>query len=127
MITPLDELRSKREAGLAQRRQIDHLRRGSLSQQFFKKHQDGKVIEAGPYYVLQCFYQGGKCSERIPASEAPAVQRQVDNFRLFQKLADDFVNLSEQLTQLERAAPGSKTNFKARNSPTSSATKPKGS
>ena len=125
MITTIDDLRSKRETVLAQMRQIDHLRRGSLSQQFFKKHEGGKVVKSGPYYVLQCFYKGEKCSERVPASEAPVVQQQVENFRLFQKLADDFINLTEQLTQLESAAPPSKKNSKSPNLPTSNSTKPR--
>ena len=48
MSLTLDELRSKRATILGQMQQIDHLRRGTLSQQFFKKRQNGEVVEFGP-------------------------------------------------------------------------------
>lgn len=123
----LDQLLSQRETILQQMRQIDRLRRGTLSQQFFQKTQDGKKVKSGPYFVLQCFYKGEKCSERIPADDATVVQQQVDNYRLFQKLADDFVNLTEQLTQLEAQGPDSKKNFSNLKSPTRNSRKPKAS
>ena len=121
----LDQLLSQREAILQQMRQIDRLRRGTLSQQFFQKLQGGKKVKAGPYFVLQCFYKGEKCSERIPADDATVVQQQVDNYRLFQKLADDFVNLTEQLTQLEAQGPDAKKNFTHPKLPTRNSRKPR--
>lgn len=89
---------------------IDHLRRGTLSRQFFKTRRDGKIVESGPYFVLQCSLKGKKCSERIPASQAVEVEQQVENFRLFNSLAEEFVTLSDQITQLESSADESKKN-----------------
>lgn len=89
---------------------IDHLRRGTLSRQFFKTRRDGKIVESGPYFVLQCSLKGKKCSERVPASQAVEVEQQVENFRLFNTLADEFVTLSDQITQLEWSADDSKKN-----------------
>lgn len=122
-----DHLLSQREAILAQMSQIDRLRRGTLSQQFFKKEQAGKTVKSGPYFVLQCFYKGRKCSERIPADAAPVVQQQVDNYRLFQKLADEFANLTEQLTQLEAQGPDAKKTSTDPKLPTRNSRKPKAS
>ena len=96
-------------------KQIDHLRRGSFRRQFFKTRRGGQSVEAGPYFVLQCSLKGKKCSERIPAAQAEEVQKQVENFRLFNSLAGEFVTLSDQITQWEWVADDSKKN--ASNSP----------
>lgn len=99
-------------------KQIDHLRRGSLSRQFFKTKREGKIIKSGPYFVLQCFFKGKKCSERIPASRAGEVEKQVENFRLFNSLAEEFVSLSDQITQWESSVDEGKKNASNRPSTT---------
>ncbi len=106
----IEALRSRRDAVIEQMKRIDHLRRGSLSRQFFKTRRDGKIVQSGPYFILQCFFQGKKCSERIDAVEAERVERHVENFRQFNGLAQDFVTLSDQITQRECAAGDSKKN-----------------
>ena len=107
--------------------QIDHLRRGTLSQQYFKKSQDGKVVKLGPYFVLQCFFKGKKCSERIPASQAEQVQHHVQNYQTFQQLAEEFVALSDQITQQETQSSESKKNSKNPSSTRNSSRRPKSS
>ena len=106
----IQSLRSKRDAVLEQMKQIDHLRRGSLSRQFFKTRRDGKVIESGPYFVLQGSFKGKKCSERIAAADAGQIEKHVENFRLFNGLAEEFITLSDQITQLECVAGDSQKN-----------------
>ena len=101
MPDPIQALRSQRDAVLQRMKQVDHLRRGSLSRQFFKTRRGGQTVQSGPYFVLQCFFKGRKCSKRIPASQAQEVEKQVENFRIFNGLADEFIALSEQITQLE--------------------------
>ena len=103
-------LRAQRDAVLERMKPIDHLRRGSLSRQFLKTRRDGKTVASGPYFVLQCFFKGKKCSERIPAPQAQYVEQHVENFRRFNGLADRFVTLSDQITQLEGAAGDRKKN-----------------
>lgn len=110
MHDPLQTLRSQRDGVLERMKQIDHLRRGSLSRQFFKTTRDGKIIQSGPYFVLQCSFKGKKCSERIPTQDAQQVEKHVENFRLFNELAEEFVSLSDQITQLECATGDSKKN-----------------
>jgi hypothetical protein len=87
---------------------IDPLRRGSLSRQFFKTRRAGRTVESGPYFVLQGFFKGKKCSKRIPPSQTQEVEKHVENFRLFQALAEQFVTLSDQITRWECAAGDSK-------------------
>lgn len=110
MPDPLQTLRSQRDAVLERMTQIDHLRRGTLSRQFFKTRRGGKVIQSGPYFVLQCTFKGKKCSERVQTQDAQQVEKQVENFRLFNDLAEEFVSLSDQITQLECSPGDSKKN-----------------
>jgi hypothetical protein len=110
MLDPIQSLRSQRDAVLERMKQIDHLRRGSLSRQFFKTRRDGKTVQSGPYFVLQCSFKGKKCSERIATLDAEQVEKHVENFRLFNGLAEEFVTLSDQITQLECAPGDSKKN-----------------
>jgi hypothetical protein len=118
----LDDLLKKRDAILRQMQAIDRLRRGTLSQQFFKAKAD--AVPRGPYYVLQGFLRGKKFSQRVPPDQADQVQQDVDNYRNFQALAEEFVTLSDQLTCLQDHPQDSKKNSSRRSSPTSSSKKP---
>lgn len=124
MSAHLDSLFQKRTALLQNMQAIDHLRRGSLSKQFFKAA-PGQRRRRGPYFVLQGFFHGEKFSERVPAEQAPQIQEQVDNYRRFQTLAEDYVTLSDEITRLETPDAGSKKNSNRKNSPANSSRKPK--
>jgi len=118
-----DSLRQKQQALLQQLQAIDRLRRGSLSRQFFKS--PGRpAARRGPYYVLQGFFRGQKFSERVPQDQAAQVQQDVDNYRRFQALAEDYVTVSDQLTRLQDQRPDSKKNSSPRKSPPPSSRKP---
>ena len=119
----LDALRLKQPALLQQMQAIDRLRRGSLSRQFFQS--PGRpATRRGPYYVLQGFFRGQKFSERIPPDQAAQVQQDVDNYRCFQALAEEYVTVSDQLARLQDERPDSKKNFSPRRSPPLSSRKP---
>ena len=124
MSSPLQSLFQKRNLVLQQMQAIDRLRRGSLSKQFFKAG-PGQSDRRGPYFVLQGFFHGKKFSERIPAQDAPQVQQQVNNYRQFQTLAEEYVTLSDEITRRESQNSGSKKNSRRKNSPTNSFRKPK--
>jgi hypothetical protein len=125
MPNQIDTLVQKRDLILQQMQDIDHLRRGSLSKQFFKSPSHKSAATRGPYYVLQGFFHGKKFSERIPADQATQVQEQVQNYRRFQSLAEEYVTLSDQITRLEFPVAESKKNSNSKNSPRSSSRKPK--
>jgi hypothetical protein len=119
----LADLLQQRESILPQMKTIDRLRRGTLSQQFFKAP-PGAAARRGPYYVLQGFFQGRKFSERVPPDQAAQVRQEVDNYRRFQTLAEEFVTLSDQITRLQDQPPDVKKNYSRRRSPTNSSRKP---
>lgn len=118
------ELLHQREHLLEQIQSIDRLGRGSLSEQFFTRKVGGQKIRQGPYFVLQCYLKGCKCSERIPVDQAGQVKADVANYQRFQELAEEFVLVTDQITQLENGQGHSKKNFKHRRSPKSSSEKP---
>ena len=123
MKATLEALRPKQQSLLQELQAIDRLRRGSLSCQFFPAA-GPRAARRGPYYVLQGFFRGQKFSERIPPDQAPQVQQDVDHYRRFQALAEDYVTVTDQLTRAQDAHPDAKKNFSPQRSPTRSSGKP---
>jgi hypothetical protein len=119
-----DDLLQKRQALLLQMQSIDRLRRGSLSKQFFQARPPAPPARRGPYFVLQGFFHGKKFSERIPPEQAAQVEQDVENYRRFQALAEEYVTLSDQITRLPDQPQESKKNSSRRRSPTNSSRKP---
>jgi len=119
----LDELLQQRQSILLQMQSIDRLRRGSLSKQFFKSRPPAPASRQGPYYVLQGFFHGKKFSERIAPDQAAQVERDVENYRRFQTLAQEYVTVSDQITRLPEQPQESKKNSSRRRSPRSSSKK----
>jgi hypothetical protein len=116
MKTNLDALRQERNLLLQEMHSIERLRRGSLSQQFFRSARSGPSRQCGPYYVLQGYLRGQKFSERIPADQAQQVQQDVANYRRFEQLAEQVVSLSDQITRQQDQRPDTKKNSSRRKS-----------
>ena len=127
MASQMESLVQKRAGVLQEMQSIDRLRRGSLSQQFFASPKGRPKTKRGPYYVLQGFFRGKKFSQRIPAGQAPQVQEQVRNYQRFQALAEEYVTLSDQITQLETPRDPSKKNSSPKKSNTDGSRKPRAS
>jgi hypothetical protein len=119
----LDDLLRQRQSILLQMQSIDRLRRGSLSRQFFTSRPPAPATRQGPYYVLQGFFHGKKFSERIAPDQAAQVEQDVENYRRFQALAEEYVTVSDQITRLPEQARESKKNSSRRRSPRSSSKK----
>jgi hypothetical protein len=112
MPASLTQLEQRREQILQQIQAIDRLRRGSLSRQFFKKPSVESKIQQGPYYVLQGYIQGQKFSERVPTEQVHQIEPLVANYKRFEKLAEEFVSVTDQITRLSQGAPEAKKNSK---------------
>jgi hypothetical protein len=74
--------------------------------------------------VLQGFFHGKKFSQRVPPEQAVQVQQDVENYRRFQKLAEEYVTLSDQITCLQDHPQDGKKNSSRRKPPTNSSRKP---
>jgi hypothetical protein len=70
------------------------------------------------------FFRGKKFSERIPQDQAAQVERDVDNYRRFQTLAEEYVTVSDHVTRLQDRGEGSKKNSSRKRSPTNNSRKP---
>ena len=121
MHNSFSQLEQRRDQILQQMKAIDRLRRGSLSRQFFKKPRSSPKVQQGPYYVLQGYIQGQKFSERVPADQAPQIEPLVANSKRFEELAEEFVNVTDQLTRLSQAAPDAKKNSRPKSARSGSA------
>jgi hypothetical protein len=94
----LNQLQQRREQILQEMGAIDRMCRGHLSEQFFKSTRGGKTVRQGPYYVLQRWFRGKNLCERIAADQLEPVRQGVEGYKRFRQLADEFVDLSEQMT-----------------------------
>jgi hypothetical protein len=77
---------------------IDRVCRGHLSEQFFKSRQGGKTVRRGPYYVLQRWFRGKNLCERVAVDQLEPIRRGVEGYQRFRQLADEFVDVCEQIT-----------------------------
>ncbi len=123
-VTPeLTQLQARREQILHAMGSIDRICRGHLSEQFFQAQRGGKPLRRGPYYVLQRWIRGQNLCERVSAEQLDPVRRGVEGYKRFRQLADEFVEVSEQITLQTGGLPAIK---KARvwRSPKSASRKP---
>lgn len=102
------QLQQRREQILQEMGAIDRMCRGHLSEQFFKSARGGKTVRQGPYYVLQRWFRGKNLCERIAADQLEPVRQGVEGYKRFRQLADEFVDLSEQITLQCGALPAVK-------------------
>ena len=88
----------RREQILQEMGPIDRVCRGHLSEHFFKPIRRGKTVRRDPYFVLRRCWRGKNLCERIPADQVDPVRQGVEGYQRFRQLADEFVDLSEQIT-----------------------------
>jgi hypothetical protein len=83
------------------------MRKGTLNATYTKvTHKDGEVAVRGPYYKLSRKGKGNKTlSWSVSTEGAEHVQAEVDNYRRFRQLADEFVEVCEKISLLSQAQP----------------------
>ena len=89
----------RRDEILREMAEIDRMQRGTLSEQFFKRRKAGHEVVYGPYYVLQHSVAGRHFSERVAANEVIPVRNAIEGREHFEKLAQEFVEITEGLTR----------------------------
>lgn len=101
-MTELQRLRTRREAILKELAALEQMRRGSITEQYVETVRgDGTKGSRGPY-VLYTFKKENKTiSRRVPHGEqAPIYRRQIQAFRLFQKLVSELTVIGERISDL---------------------------
>jgi hypothetical protein len=81
---------------------LDTMRKGSINRQINKvKHKDGSISENGPYLTLTWKDHDGKThTKSIPEDQLEYIKGEIANFREFQRLTTEYVNLAEQKSAL---------------------------
>jgi len=93
------EHQEKRRQILDQMEHIECMEKGRLSEEYREKHKDGEVVKLGPYYKHQCWENGRNASRRVPSTEVERLRKGVDGYHRFRELADEFVEVTVEMTR----------------------------
>ena len=98
------QLTSKRMEIIGEITKIKSMRKGILNKKHQKvKHKNGDVVVKGPYFELTKKGAGGKTiAKSIPASDAEHVQAEVDNYKRFRQLSEEFIDVCENISLLQK-------------------------
>ena len=101
-MSELSQLASRRSEIASEINGIESMRKGTLNSQYQQvKHKNGEVAIKGPYFVLTRKSAGGRTiSTSIPSKDAPRIQAEVDNYKRFRELSEEYVNVCEQISIL---------------------------
>ena len=77
---------------------LERLQRGYISEQFLNRERGGKKFRFGPYYLLQHGNGKRRVCKRVAADKLAEVQAEVNAWRRFESLAEEFVRVTEQMT-----------------------------
>ena len=94
--TSLMNAKSTPQSVLHELAQIQRLERGTLS-----------VIRQGPegpYYNHQCYEEGRNVSRYVPSDQVGELKAAIDDYRRFQQLVQQYVQLMVEKTRAQREA-----------------------
>ncbi len=97
--------REKREEILGEMQQIERLRQGTISEQYYGTGDSRQ----GPYYVLQGYADGQHWSKRIPRDQVKQVRADLEAGAHFKDLCRQFAEVTEAATIMDDT-PASKKN-----------------
>ena len=111
-MSDFSRLATRRSEIASEINRIESMRKGTLNAQYQKvRHKNGDVVEKGPYFVLTRKSAGGKTVSRsIPAKDAPRIQAEVDNYKRFRDLSDEYVDVCEKISILADGGDEGKKN-----------------
>lgn len=105
---------------------LNHLRRNQILQEMnaITRMERGKlcvqqpVSGAAPFHKLQSWHKGRNQTRYVPAQEVSAIQEALAGHERFQRLAEEFVDLTVAATQKEQEADRKKNSKKSKPSVT---------
>ena len=102
MISP--SLQQERARILEEMAHIDRMIRGHVSQQTYKVQRGGQTVTQGPYHLLQRRENGKNNCQRVATDELESIVAAVQGHDRFQKLAQRYAALTEQMTWDQQGA-----------------------
>ena len=109
MIAP--SIQQERSQILEQMARLDQMIRGHVSEQTYQSRRKGLPVTQGPYFLLQRREKGQNNCQRVGADERESIVAAVENYHTFQKLAQRYAALTEQMTW-DKQAPEVKKKFR---------------
>lgn len=99
----LESLSARRKAIILEIDKIKTMKRGTLNEQYLKvAHKNSESILGGPYYVFSRKKNGKTISRRVKAKDVQIFKEDIAAHKKFVKLMDEFVEISEQITDIVR-------------------------
>ncbi len=102
------EQRKRRNEILMEMTKIETMEKGRLTEEYREKVQDGKSERLGPYYKHQRWEAGRNLSRRVPIGEVEHLREAVEGYHHFQNLADEFVQVTVNMTRSRLSTSGKK-------------------
>ena len=114
-------LEARRNAILEEMRSIRSMRRGTINEQYFKTRLKGRkgMVHQGPYYVLSKREGQKTVSKRLRSAELEQAQKDVNEYKRFLGLCQEFERLTARLGELESGVQGIEQEKKRFRSPSS--------
>lgn len=125
----VQDVETQRNALLDEMRSIRSMMRGTINEQYFKSHPQGKSepVIRGPYYVLSRREGKKTLSVRLTSpAELERAKTDVAGHKRFTALCQKFERLTERLGELERKDTDLEIKKKRRRSPSSRTKKSQG-
>ena len=101
----VQQLEARRNAILEEMRSIRSMRRGTITEQYFKARLKGRkgIVRQGPYYVMSRREADKTVSKRIRSvAELEQAKKDVGEYKRFLRLCQEFERLTSRLGELER-------------------------
>jgi hypothetical protein len=102
MLSP--SLQQERARLLEEMAHIDRMVRGHVSQQTYQVQRGRRTVTQGPYHLLQRRENGRNNCQRVGADELDFIVQAVEGHDRFQKLAQRYATLTEQMTWDQQGA-----------------------
>ena len=92
-------LLEKKNELLDQIAQLGTLRRGQISEEYYKRtNAKGELVRTGPYYVWQAWVKGKKRSIRIPKDDVQTVLKEIETNKQYKQLCEALADVMEQMS-----------------------------
>ena len=97
-----DKNKNRRQEIIQEISSITTMQKGTLNEQFLKVPQKHKEpVLRGPYYVLTKKENNKTVSKRIKLADYEQIKDDVDNYKRFMQLANEYVKIAEEMTSLK--------------------------
>ena len=97
----LQQLISRRKQICDAISEIPSMRRGTLNEVFrHQKLKDGTVATRGPFYNIIIKVGTKTVTTAIPKKDLDQIRREVQNYKAFRALSDEYIDVCEQISLL---------------------------